>query len=136
MDGEADALKRELLPLVPAAAAVCGTGSALFRLLCRAVFAPAGDPVAELKALRLARFAVDAADAAVQRRLAAWPHSSCCPLTDGAEHDHDHQAQATPARLPSRPAGQPALDPAPPAAEGLLDWYRPTADDVDDRLTA
>lgn len=132
-DGGADALRRELLPLVPAAAAVCGPDSPLFRLLCRAVFAPPTDPAAAVKTLRLARFAVDEAPPPIQHRLAAWPHASCCPLDHGATDEH--QAQASSPRLPARPADQPALDAPAPAAEGGLAWHSSVADDGEERLT-
>ena len=71
---------------MPAAADVCGTDSALFRLLCRAVFAPASDGATALKTLRLARFAVDQAPEGVRERLAAWPRrcGACGGDTDAA----------------------------------------------------
>lgn len=117
MEGEADARKREILPLVPAAAAVSDPDSPLVRLICRAGFAPTSDPLAEIKTLRVARFAVDEAPPAVQRRRAAWPHSSCCPLSRGATHAH--QAHAAPTHPPSRPTEQPALNGPPATADGL-----------------
>lgn len=132
MDGEADALRRELLPLVPAAATVCGPDSSLFRLLCRAVFAPPTDPTAEIKTLRLARFAVDAAAPDIQRRLAAWPHSSCCPATLGATHDHQTQGSAT--RLSSQPSEQPALDAAASPGKGNAHTRQRTEGDRRHRL--
>jgi hypothetical protein len=81
---DADAMRRALQPFVPAAAAVCGPDAPLFRLLCRAVYAPAADPAEAARTLRLARFALDQAPPDVRLRLDAWPHSVCCPA--GGSH--------------------------------------------------
>ena len=78
-ESEVEELRRRLLPLVPAAAAVCGTDTALFRLLARAVFAQTDDGDEAVKNLRLAAFAVDQVAPDVRDHLFAWPHSVCCP---------------------------------------------------------
>ncbi len=71
-------LRRRPLPLVPAAA-LCGTETALFRLLTRAVYSPAPDPDEAAKTLRLAAYALEQAPPDVRDRLFARPHSACCP---------------------------------------------------------
>ncbi|MDP9354574.1 MAG: hypothetical protein M3R02_04695 [Chloroflexota bacterium] len=73
-------LRRSLLPFVPATAAVCGTESALFRLLTRAVFDPDDRPEVAAKRLRLARFALTQVPEQTRAKLQAWPHAICCPL--------------------------------------------------------
>lgn len=67
------ALRRQLRPLLPAVADICGLESVQYRLLKRALVVPPADPAAELKALRLARFALDEAPPYAQRALAGWP---------------------------------------------------------------
>lgn len=56
---KAATLCTQLRPLVSAAAEAGGVTSVVFRLLCRAVYEPKLDPEEQLRALRLARFAVD-----------------------------------------------------------------------------
>jgi hypothetical protein len=80
-----DRLRRGLVPFVPAVAAVCGTESALFRLVTRAVYDPDDRPEVAAKRLRLARFALTQVPELTRAKLQAWPHSVCCP--NGGDRD-------------------------------------------------
>jgi hypothetical protein len=70
------ALRLQLRPLLPAVADLCGVESVQHRLLRRALVVPPADPAAELRALRLAKFALDESPPYIQRSLAAWPGES------------------------------------------------------------
>jgi hypothetical protein len=69
VEREAEALRRELCPLVPALAHVCGVGSPVLKFLGRALGDRDDAPTERLRTLRLARFALEQVPADVRAEI-------------------------------------------------------------------
>jgi CheY-like chemotaxis protein len=88
------ALQRELRPLIPAVAAVCGPDSPPMRFLVRAMHTPKRLEE-KLKELRLAKFAIDHLSEETWQRLSAWPdqpeETTSPAAARGAQRDGEKQ---------------------------------------------
>lgn len=95
-EDEIIALKRELGPLIPAVAAVCGADSPPMRFLVRAMYGPETRPEEKRKELRLAKFAVDHLCEETRQRLRAcqdqFEEVSSLAAARGVKRDAERQS--------------------------------------------
>jgi CheY-like chemotaxis protein len=69
VEEQCNALRQELLTLVPAVTIVCGPNSELMRLVGRALYGPTSDHTHKLKEFRLAKFALDQLSEQTRERI-------------------------------------------------------------------